>query len=111
MNNKTSMQLGKLTIKAGEDLPANRFVNFNGTLCQSGQKVLGITTRAYKSGTLACIVTHGIVAVETGATINTLGTEVRPSTDGKAESTLTAFQNILTLDTATGSGKFIRVKL
>jgi len=111
MNNKTSIQLGKLTIVAGEDLPANRFINFNGKLCNSTDKVLGITTRSYKAGSLACIITHGIVPVETNGAIISVGGEVRSSAGGKAENSPIAFQNILTLDTATGSGKFIRVKI
>ena len=111
MNNKTSIQLGKLTITAGEDLPANRFINFNGKLCQAGQKVLGVTTRSYKAGSLACIVTHGIVPVETNVAINIIGSEIQPAADGKAGNSITAFQNIFNLDNASGSGKFIRVKL
>jgi hypothetical protein len=111
MSNKTSIQLGRLTITAGEDLPANRFINFSGNLCQLGQKVLGVTTRAYKAGALASVVTHGIVSIETNGTISSIGAEIRPTSDGKAESTTTAYQNIFSLDNATGSGSFIRVKL
>jgi len=111
MNNKTSIQLGKLTITAGEDLPANRFINFRGFLCQSGDKVLGITTRAYKTGSLASVVSHGIVPVETSGVITSAGSEVRPSTNGRAEFATTGFQNILTLDASSVAGSFIRVKL
>jgi hypothetical protein len=111
MNNKTSIQLGKLTIVAGEDLPANRFINFSGNLCTSSDKVLGVTTRSYKAGSLACIITHGIVPVESGGAITTIGIDIRPSSDGRASSSPMAFQNIFNLDSASGVGKFIRVKL
>ena len=111
MNNKTSIQLGKLTITAGEDLPANRFIKFNGYLCNPGDKVLGVTTRSYKAGELACVITHGIVSVETNGTINVIGSEVRPSASGKVEIATGSFQNIHTLDISTGAGKFVRVKL
>ena len=111
MNNKTSIQLGKLTIVAGEDLPANRFINFSGCLCSSTDKVLGVTTRSYKAGSLACIITHGIVPVETSGAIIAGGEEIRASTEGKATISPLAFQNIINLDNAAGAGKFIRVKL
>jgi hypothetical protein len=44
-NDKTSIPMGTMTIKALEDLPANRFINFNGGLCDFGEKVLGVTTK------------------------------------------------------------------
>ena len=111
MNNKTSIQLGRLTIKAGEDLPANRFINFYGKLCQTGQKILGVTTRSYKAGSLASVVTHGVVPVETDSAVNAIGNDIRSTFDGKAENSTSAFQNIYSLDTAVGGGSFIRVKL
>lgn len=45
INNKTSIPIGTMSIRATEDLPANRFVNVKGGLCQSGEPVLGVTTK------------------------------------------------------------------
>ena len=103
--------LNKITIIAGEDLPANRFINFSGKLCQAGQKVLGVTDREWLSGQASTIITHGIVLVETSGSITIIGSEVQPTTNGKVGSSMTPFQNIFCLDNATGAGSLIKVKL
>ena len=99
------------TIVAGENLPANRFVNFNGFLCNSGDKVLGVTTELCKVGEVATLVSHGVVSVETNGMINVIGSEVRSSADGKVQIATGTFQNIHTLDYSSGAGQFIRVKI
>lgn len=45
-NNKTSIQIGTMSIKAAEDLPANRFVNSKGELCKENDYILGATTKS-----------------------------------------------------------------
>jgi len=98
------------TIIAGENLPANRFINFYGYLCGSTDKVLGVTTDACNIGEPAKIVTHGIAIVELSSNIITAGEEIRASTDGKATISPLAFQNIINLDSGS-AGSLIRVKI
>ena len=109
----SDLQMTKLYHKiiALEDLPAHRFINFNGRLCQTGQKILGVTEQAYLQGEEATLITYGIATVEIGGTININGNEVRSSFDGKAGYSSIAFQNIFNLDTDPVGGELIRVKL
>ena len=102
-----------LTIFASGYLPAYRFVNFNGILCSSVDKVLGVTTEPIEADTYGKIVFTGIVYVETGGPIIAVGGEVRASMGGggRADNSPISFQNILALDTAKGAGELIRVKL
>jgi hypothetical protein len=111
LNNKTSIPLGRMTIKAGQNLPANRFVNAEGNLCASADNVVGVTTKSCKAGELASICFSGIVSVEVGGVINTIGSVVGSDSSGRAIISSTAPQRMLALDKASASGQFIRVRL
>ena len=64
-HNKTYQPLQLLTVTAGEDLPACRFVNYSGSLCDEDTMAFGVTEIDWLDGELASVVTLGTVVVET----------------------------------------------
>jgi len=99
------------TIIAMEDLPANRFINFSGCLCSSVDKVFGVTIYPIDANTEGKIIIAGIVYVEVSSPIYSGGSEIRPSSGGKAQASPLSFQNIHNLDIALQEGELIRIKL
>jgi len=110
-NDKTTIPVGILSIKAIENLPANRAINFNGGLCGLGEKILGVTTKSWKVGEIASICFSGIAVVETNSAISTIGSEIIADSQGKVKFSTVATQGIYSLDKSAGAGKFVRVKL
>ena len=111
INNKTSIPLGYLTIKVSQDIPASRFVNYSGGLASPGDKILGVSTRSWKSGDIAAICFQGIVTVEAATVIPSPGTEIGPTTAGKATAFDKQGQSIINIDAAYNNDTTIRVKL
>ncbi|MBX3043896.1 MAG: DUF2190 family protein [Candidatus Kapabacteria bacterium] len=109
-NNKTYHPLNYITIEADEDLLPNRFVDFNGGVCASESKSLGVTDSKWLSGEQASIITIGIAVVESSVAIDA-GDLLTSDTDGKAKKATGIMQvNGRSLDTITGAG-FVRVIL
>lgn len=110
VNNKTYQPIQLITIKADEDLPAFRFVNYNGGLCQEETLAIGVTEVDWLDGDYASVVTLGTIVVETDSSV-AKGDEVTSADQGKAKTASgTVPINGIALDSCTGAG-FIRIKL
>jgi|DewCreStandDraft_4_1066084.scaffolds.fasta_scaffold02152_13 hypothetical protein len=110
ISNKTYQPVQLVTIKANEDLPAFRFVNYSGNLCQTETLALGVTEVDWKDGDYASVVTLGTIIVETDSAID-VGVPVTSSDQGKAMAASgTVPVNGVALDACSGAG-FIRIKL
>ena len=83
INNLTYDPLLTVTIKAGEDLPTNRFVDYTGNLCSAAEAALGATEIAWNDGDTASIIVQGIAIVETADDLYA-GDPVCTGTGGKA---------------------------
>ncbi len=110
LNNKNYAPIQTITIKATEDIPAFRFVNFAGALCGDGLKSLGATDNLCNDGDFCAVTTIGIVLVESSASI-ALGADVKSDVDGKAaNASLGEYTNGHALDEGV-AGDLIRVLL
>lgn len=110
VNNKTYKPILNLTLKANEDVPAFRLVDFNGNISANNEKSLGVVDIEYKTGDEMSVIALGTATVETLGAI-TKGTDVASAADGKAR-TATPGEKIIgrALDTCTGAD-FIRILL
>ncbi|MFP4543572.1 MAG: hypothetical protein ACLFQU_04990 [Candidatus Kapaibacterium sp.] len=110
INDKTHQPVQALSIKALEDLPANRFVSHLGGLCEADTKALGVTELAWATGEYSAVVVLGTAVVETSTSVST-GEDVTADTNGKAKP-LTAAEpvNGRALNSCTGAG-FVTIKL
>jgi len=111
-----SYQLGpKGTIVAGEAITKNRFVDCLGTTVVD-TKCAGVALFDAADGETVTIQMSGIAVVESGGAI-TAGNHVSADADGKAVAlTIDNVDDIpknngVALDTASGAGEFIRVRL
>jgi hypothetical protein len=110
VNNKTYQPLLKLTLKANQDVPAFRFVDFNGNRCGNNVKALGCSDIGYNSGDSMSIIAVGTATIETSGAI-TKGNDVASATDGKGRSASPGEKVVgRALDTCTGAD-FIRILL
>jgi hypothetical protein len=110
LNNKNYAPIQTITIKATEDIPAFRFVDFAGALCSDGLKSLGATDNLCNEGDFAAVTTIGIVLVEASGSIG-LGSDVKSDIDGKAANASTGeYVNGHSLDDGV-AGDLIRVLL
>jgi len=101
------------SIRAAADLPKARFVGFDGNLCASGAKALGVTQYDFAAGEMAGVIVNGIALVEAGGAISQ-GAEVASGADGKAVALTDAStqkRNGWALDAASAAGQVIRVLL
>ena len=127
------------TVLAAGNLPKGRFVGFDGNLCAQDAKALGVCLADTDQGKYAPVLLDGIAIVETGGAVNQ-GDAVASDAQGRAVTasafsvsvpagatnvTSTAAQpdlveaggvlpqavNGYALDSASGAGEFIRVKL
>lgn len=118
---KTFQYTNPLSIEAGEALTAKRFVDFEGKHTVD-KRCIGVTIDDCDNGGMASVVGSGIAVVEAGNGI-TAGDHVKSDADGKAltltyptdtaanlAAAIVKFCGIA-LDTASGAGVFIRVKL
>ncbi len=83
INNLTYNPLLTMTVVAGEDLPANRFVDYSGNLCSTTEAALGASEIAWNDGDTASIIVQGIAIIETADDFYK-GDAVCTGTDGKA---------------------------
>lgn len=84
VNNKTYNPAHSITMKAGEDIPAFRFVSHMGTLCDAETKSAGVSEVPWDTGEYAAIITLGTMPIETTTTID-VGEDVTSDADGKAK--------------------------
>lgn len=85
INNLTYDPLMTITIKAGEALPANRFVDYTGNLCSASEAALGASEIAWNDGDIASIIVQGIAIIESADDLY-VGNAVCTGTSGKAVS-------------------------
>ncbi|MFN3781769.1 MAG: capsid cement protein [Candidatus Kapaibacteriota bacterium] len=108
--NKTFHPIMTITIKAQEELPPYRFVDFRGMICQQNQKALGATVGRWSSNKYAGIIVLGTAIVEAGSTI-TIGDKIASNAEGKAVPATTGAEvNGRALNSA-NAGEFVRVLL
>lgn len=108
--NKTYQPVQSLTIKAGSDLPAFRFISFNGQVCGDNQKSLGVTVGNWRNGSYASVIVLGTAIVEAGGNI-TIGDKITSDVSGKAKLATTGSEiNGRALNSAT-AGEFVRILL
>lgn len=108
MTNKLYSPLLIHSVKATQDLAANRFVGFDGNYCAIGVKALGVVDVATEKSQMAPINISGILLVEAGADI-TAGDEITSDENGKAITVARTEQvNGYSLDTAQ-AGELIRI--
>ncbi len=106
----TYQPLQALCVKAAADLPACRFVGYNGNLCAEGAKALGVAEVDWLSGELASVVSLGTIAIETATSVN-LGDAVTSDSLGRAIPAETGKSvNGRALKTLSGAG-FIKIML
>lgn len=84
VNDKTYKPILSLTVRAGEDLPAHRFVGFDGSLCANNAKALGVPEVNFAEGENASVVSVGTVIVES-ATELAPGDRVTSDSEGRAK--------------------------
>ncbi|MGB9772222.1 MAG: capsid cement protein [Candidatus Kapaibacteriota bacterium] len=82
--NKAFQPTLTLTIRTTMELPAFRFVDFTGKLCQANKKALGVSMGKWSNGALAGVVVLGTAIVEASVPINA-GDKVASDNDGKAK--------------------------
>ena len=108
---KTSVPAAVITMTAAEDMPAHRFIAYDGSLANTGLKSIGIADLDCNANDKIAITILGVMPVETGGPIN-IGDAVTSTAFGKA---LVAIEgepiNGRALDAATGADEFIRILL
>lgn len=80
----TYQPVQSVTVKAGEDLPAFRFVSHLGTICEADGKALGVTEADWLAEEFASVITLGTIPIETATAVN-IGDALTAATDGKAK--------------------------
>ena len=108
--NKTYQPVQAVSVEAGEDLPAFRFVSHLGTLCEEDGRALGVTDVDWLSGELASVITLGTIPVETLTTVDA-GDDVTSAAEGKAK-TVTGDEEIngRAIDSCSGAG-YVKIKI
>lgn len=108
--NKAFQPTLALTIKATMDLPAYRFVDYQGKLCGENQKALGVCVGKWSNGSFASIIVLGTTIVEAGSAI-TAGDKVASDSTGRAKVATTGAEiNGRALNSA-NTGEFVRILL
>lgn len=108
--NKTYQPVQSLTVKAESDLPAFRFVSYNGQLCGDNQKSLGVTLGNWSNGAYSSVIVLGTAIVEASANINA-GDKVASDLEGKAKVATTGSEiNGRALNSAS-AGEYVKILL
>jgi len=108
-HNKTYQPIQMLTVTAAEQIPAARFVDYNGNLCSADERALGVSEISFDAGDTASVICLGVAIVETTGAI-TKGSDVTADSNGKAKLATTGAVNGRALDSCSTAG-FIRIKL
>jgi hypothetical protein len=99
-----------LSIRATMDLPAYRFVDYQGKPCDANQKALGVCMGKWSSGKYAAIVVLGTAIVEASSNISA-GDKVASDANGKAKVATTGAEiNGRALNSA-NPGEYVRILL
>ncbi len=110
LNNKTYQPVQSISLEAGEDLPAFRFISHLGTLCADESRAVGVTEVDWLSGEMASVVTLGTMTVETAGTIS-IGADLTSAALGKAKTAEAAEPvNGRALDSCSGAG-YVKIKI
>lgn len=97
------------SVIAAQNLDKNRFVNFAGGYCTTGQKALGVVNAETNAGQYAPININGILLIEAGAAIPQ-GSPIASDNNGRAiVQADNAQPNGFALDAATAIGDVIRL--
>ena len=109
---KTEQPILITSILAGVDLSAskNLFIGFDGRICGSGAKALGVLNADTNVNEQAPVTCAGIALVFSGAAIS-LGAKVQSNADGKAITFALGEFNGFALDASVGADELIRVLL
>lgn len=98
------------SIKAGDAITKNRFIDFNGQLCSEGLKPLGISNADTNLNNMLPVVVQGIALVTTLDAIGK-GSAVQSADDGYAMPHSGGIIAGYSLDASTSAGQLIRVLL
>lgn len=108
---KTAHPVAYISITAGEDLPANRFVDYNGSLADNTSKALGVSGIEWNSGDFASLTVLGVMPVEAASAVS-LGDDVTATLSGRCKTAVSDEPvNGRALNSAAGLGDFVRVLL
>ncbi|STQ91398.1 DUF2190 family protein [Iodobacter fluviatilis] len=105
---KTQIVILTASVMAATDLAARRFVGFDGNVCASGAKALGVIDAETAADSMAPANVLGVILVEAGAAI-TAGSEIQSDAAGRAIVKTTGAGNGFALDAATAAGDLIRI--
>jgi hypothetical protein len=109
-SNKSYQPLQVLGIKASEDIPANRFVGYDGAICNNESRAFGVTEVSWMNGEMISAISLGTAIIETSQAIS-IGQDVTSDDSGKGiPANPSSSVNGRALDTSAGAG-FIRIKL
>lgn len=106
---KTEQPILITSIKAAAALSKNLFIGFDGSLCDSSAKSLGVCNADTSEAEQAPIMCIGIALVKTSAAIS-LGASVYSDASGLAAASGTIVEGYA-LDSASGADELIRVLL
>lgn len=73
-----------ISVKASQDIPKFRFVDYDGNLCGAGERALGISSLEAATGRQISLVILGTMLLESAGVINK-GDAVSSDADGKAK--------------------------
>ncbi|RAS18933.1 hypothetical protein DFO50_10289 [Microvirgula sp. AG722] len=96
------------SVLAIADLPASRFVGFDGGVCADGAKALGVVEVDTEVDNMAPANVLGVILVEAGAAV-AAGAEVQSDASGRAITKAAGVANGTAWDTATAAGELIRI--
>lgn len=109
---KTEQPILITSVVAAADLSnsSNLFIDFNGAVCGSGIKPLGVLTAGSPSGEESAVIARGIALVYSGAAVSS-GAKLQSNASGMAVNYLSGEIAGYAIDAASGSGVLIRVLL
>lgn len=99
-----------ITIRAGEDIIPNRFININGFHCSNDQYAVGVSEISWFKGAFASVISFGTALIESAETINA-GDKVASAADGKAKVAVETSEIIGTALTSSIAGRKVKVKI
>jgi hypothetical protein len=105
---KTQSVILTTSIMAVTDLAARRLVGFDGNVCASGAKALGVIDAETAADSMAPANVLGVILVEAGAAL-TAGSEIQSDATGRAIVKSTGAGNGFAWDAATAAGDMIRI--
>lgn len=105
---KTQTVILTTSVMAVTDLAVRRFVGFDGNVCASGAKALGVVDAETAADSMVPANVLGVILVEAGAAL-TAGSEIQSDATGRAIVKTTGAGNGFAWDAATAAGDLIRI--